>query len=137
MRRFLLTVATAATALTATACSDVTGIRRDLEGTYVLETVNGAGLPEYVSEIDGEFLSGEVTLYNDGTYEDEIRIRYTGNNFVTRFPSSGTYTISGDRPVQSGRSAPRSLHQGMGPRHVDRTRHGARDHAGVPAVTIA
>jgi hypothetical protein len=97
MRRFLLTVATAATALTATACTDVTGTRRDLEGTYILEEVNGASLPEYVSELDAEFVSGEVTLFSDGTYEDEIRLRYPGDPIIRRFPSSGRYTVRGDR----------------------------------------
>jgi hypothetical protein len=97
MRRFLLTVATAASVLATTSCSDVTGIRGDIEGSYVLSTVNGASLPEYVSVLDAEVVSGEVTLYRDGTYEDELRVRFTGDNFTTTYDSFGTYTVSGDR----------------------------------------
>ncbi len=96
MRRFLLTLATAATALSATACSDATGVGRDLEGTYTLETVNGASLPEYVAELDVEFVSGEVTLYRDGTYDYELRFRVGNDPFVERFTSFGTYSVSGD-----------------------------------------
>ena len=96
MRRFLLAVATAASALAATSCSDSTGIRGDIEGSYVLWTVNGASLPEYVSALDAEVVSGEVTLYDDGTYEDELRVRFTGDNFTTTYDSFGRYTVSGD-----------------------------------------
>jgi hypothetical protein len=96
MRRFLLTAATAASALVITACGDVTGIRRDLEGTYVLETVNGASLPEWVDALNAEVVSGEVTLYDDGTYEDEIRLRFEGDPFVEPFTSFGTYSVTGD-----------------------------------------
>ena len=96
MRRLLLTVATAASALGVAGCSDVTGVRRDLEGTYVLTTVNGASLPEWVDAWDAEVISGEVTLYADGTYDDELRLRFPGDDFVYPFPSSGTYSVSGD-----------------------------------------
>jgi hypothetical protein len=97
MRRFLLAVTTAASALAATSCTDLAGIRDDLEGSYVLWTVNGASLPEYVSEIDVEIVSGEVTLYNDGTYDDVLRYRESGSSFIAEAESSGRYTVSGDR----------------------------------------
>jgi hypothetical protein len=96
MRRFLLTVATAASALAAASCSDATGIRADLEGTYTLWTVNGVSPPEFVPEFDAEIVSGEVTLYRDGTYEDELRVRFTGESFIDRFTSTGTYSVSGN-----------------------------------------
>jgi hypothetical protein len=95
MRRFLLTMATAASALAVAGCSDLTGVRRDLEGTYTLSTVNGGSVPEWVEVLDAEIISGEVTLYADGTYDDVLRVRFTGNNFIDPFTSSGTYSLRG------------------------------------------
>jgi hypothetical protein len=95
MRRFLLTAATAASALAAAACGDLTGVRRDIEGSYTLSTVNGASVPEWVPDLNADIISGEVTLYDDGTYDDELRLRFTGESFIDRFTSSGSYTISG------------------------------------------
>lgn len=76
MRRFLLAVATAATTLTATACSDATGIGSNPAGSYELRTINGQSLPVQLGSrtIEG----GVLELDNDGTFVDVIQFRDFG-----------------------------------------------------------
>jgi hypothetical protein len=100
MRRFLLTVATAASALAVTSCSDITGTRGDVAGTYELRTVDGDFLPATIDDPEFGFVTfeyGEVQLDSDGTFFDVIQYRVEGSSRIVTDEISGTWTISGDR----------------------------------------
>jgi Lipocalin-like domain len=100
MRRFLLTVAAAASVLTVTSCSDVTGIRGPVEGTYTLQTVNGQFLPVTINDpTTGSLITivdGQVTLDTDGTFFDELDYTDQGSSFVQQSNITGTYSRSGN-----------------------------------------
>jgi hypothetical protein len=99
MRRFLLTAATAATALAVTSCGDITGTRGDVAGTYELRTVNGDFLPTTITDVDGSvtFEYGELQLDSDGTFVDVVQYRLDGGSRIWTDEIFGTWTISGDR----------------------------------------
>jgi hypothetical protein len=97
MRRFLLTVATAASVLAVTSCSDITGIGGDVVGTYELQTVNGQFLPATFDDpqfgtvtVEG----GVVELNNNGTFVDIFQYRLPGSSQSTE--TSGTWTRVGN-----------------------------------------
>ncbi len=94
MRRFLLTVAAAATTLTGAACSDSTGIGGDPSGSYELQTINGQGLPvslEANSQIEG----GVLELDSDGTFVDIIQFRTVDNPLVQQRTFFGIWERNG------------------------------------------
>jgi hypothetical protein len=94
MRRFLLTVAAAATTLTGAACSDSTGIGGDPSGSYELQTINGQGLPvslEANSQIEG----GVLELDSDGTFVDIIQFRTVDNPLIQQRTFFGTWERNG------------------------------------------
>ena len=94
MRRFLLTVAAAATTLTGAACSDSTGIGGNPAGSYELLTINGQGLPvslEAGSQIEG----GVLELDSDGTFVDIVQFRTTGNPLIQQQTFTGTWDRDG------------------------------------------
>jgi hypothetical protein len=97
MRRFLLTVATAATAASALAiagCGDITGTR-SVEGVYELRTVNGLSLP--VTLNDGiTVVAGEIELDSDGQFVDTFQYRDFNSPLVQGQPVFGTWTRSGN-----------------------------------------
>jgi hypothetical protein len=95
MRRFLLTVATAATTLTATACSDSTGIGSNPAGSYELRTINGQSLPVQFSSrtIEG----GVLELDNDGTFVDVIQFRDFGSPLSEQDQFFGTWERNGSQ----------------------------------------
>jgi hypothetical protein len=96
MRRFLLTAATAATALVGTACSDVTGIGSDITGSYELIRVNGQSLPADDVSGDVTFYTGVLELNSDGEFVDLIQYRVPGDPRIYDSEVYGTWDRSGN-----------------------------------------
>jgi hypothetical protein len=92
MRRFLLTVATAATALVGTACSDSTGIG-GLIGSYELVRINGQSLPVQLGTEIVE--DGTLRIDSDGTFTETIEFCEVGTGFCDDFTFSGTWDDDG------------------------------------------
>lgn len=95
MRRVLVL----AVALALSACSmDATAPSGSVEGSYVLRTINGSSLPYTFNT--GLMLTSEViTLYRDGTYQDQSRYS-NGSTFVDAGVYSsynGSITFDSDR----------------------------------------
>jgi hypothetical protein len=95
MRRFLLTVATAASALAVTSCSDVTGVRGDVVGTYELQSINGQFLPATFDDVT--YTIGELELGSDGRFVDTYQYRFSGSSFVETEQTFGTWERDGNR----------------------------------------
>jgi hypothetical protein len=100
MRRFLLTAATAATALVGTACSDVTGIGDNVAGSYELIRVNGESLP--ASDLSGTvtFYGGVLELERDGEFSDLIQYRGPGDPAIEEVELFGTWERSGSDEIR-------------------------------------
>jgi hypothetical protein len=95
MRRFLLTVAAAATTLAGSACSDITGIDGGIAGIYELRTINGQSLP--VSSGTVTYIAGEIEIDNDGTFIDTYQYRFSGRTFVETEQIFGRWFREGSR----------------------------------------
>ena len=98
MRRFLLTVATAASALAITSCGDITGVG-NVTGAYELQTINGQFLPVTVDDPSQGtiiILGGEIILDSDETFSDLIDYRFPGSSQIIPQDVTGTYTRSGN-----------------------------------------
>ena len=93
MRRFLLTMATAAAALTATACSDSTGINSSMAGSYELRTINGQSLPVTVNGRTYE--DGVFEIDNNGEFVETLRFREFGESFSAPHDYFGTWDRNG------------------------------------------
>jgi hypothetical protein len=93
MRRFLLTVAAAATTLASTAC-DSTGIGADVAGSYELISINGQGLP--VNDGSTTIVGGVLEFDNDGTFADIVQVRDFGDPLVRNIEQFGTWDRNGD-----------------------------------------
>ena len=96
MRRLAVTLG-AALSLALAGCSDSTGPRAGLAGTYTLRTVNGQALPAVVSSFS-TLTAGQVRLNGDGTFSASHTSRQTtpgGTTTVTQ-NITGTYTRSGN-----------------------------------------
>jgi hypothetical protein len=93
MRRFLLTVAAAATALTSTACSDSTGLGANVAGSYELRAINGQPLPADVGSLTYE--GGILELDSDGTFVERLQYREFGSPLSTQQDFFGTWERSG------------------------------------------
>jgi hypothetical protein len=103
MRRFLLTMATAASALAVASCSDLTGVRGDIAGRYELETIDGQALPQTVS--DDEFgtvsvVYGEIELDRDGTFIDVYQFVAPGSSFVRTREIFGRWELEGSSRIR-------------------------------------
>ena len=94
MRRFFLSVATAAVALTATACGDSTGINSNLAGSYELRTINGQSLPATVNS-GRTYEAGELEIDNNGEFIETLQFRNFGSNFSTQQDYFGTWDRNG------------------------------------------
>ena len=93
MRRFLLTVATAATALVGTACGDSTGIGGNVTGSYELVRINGRSLPVQLgTEVIEE---GVLEIDSDGTFAETIWFRPVGSASSDDFTFTGTWDEDG------------------------------------------
>ena len=93
MRRFLLTVAAAATTLTGTACSDSIGLGSNVAGSYELRTINGRSLPV---QLGSETIEGGVLeLDSDGRFVDVIQVREFGVPLSTQREFFGTWDWNG------------------------------------------
>jgi hypothetical protein len=100
MRRFLLTVATAASALAVTSCTDLTGLGSDVTGRYELRTINGQFLPVTIDDPQVgpvTFVYGEIELHSDGTFIDMYQYRTSTSAFVRTDEILGTWSRTGDR----------------------------------------
>jgi hypothetical protein len=98
MRRFLLTVATAASALAITSCGDITGVG-NVTGAYELQTINGQFLPVTVDDPAAGtivIVGGEIILDSDETFSDLVDYRFPGSSQIQSQPVFGTYTRSGN-----------------------------------------
>ena len=95
MRRFLLTVATAVTALTATACGDATGVGTNVVGEYELIRVNGQLLP--ASSLDGDIIyhAGLLELESDGRFIDILQYRFFNSTSIQQDEWYGSWERSG------------------------------------------
>lgn len=101
MRRLLFV----ALAVTLAACgSDSVGPIGSISGTYELRTVNGSPLP-YAFNANNVVTSDVVTLYNDGTYTDDLQLStgqvlpeqgyFTENNGAITFSPDNGYSHQG------------------------------------------
>jgi hypothetical protein len=93
MRRFLLTVAAAATTLTGTACSDSTGLGSNPAGSYELRTINGQSLPVQLGSrtIEG----GVLELDSNTEFADIIQFREFGSPLSDQDEFFGTWERNG------------------------------------------
>jgi hypothetical protein len=101
MRRFLLTMATAASALAVASCSDLTGVRGDVAGVYELETIDGEPLPQPVNDDQFGTVSvvyGEIELFSDGTFIDMYQYVAPGGVRTQEF--SGTWELEGNSRIR-------------------------------------
>ena len=107
-----------ATVLAASACDGIMDPDRDIAGTYVLDAVDGFGLPalEHENEYERqEFVAGSITLLEEGDWTASTTYRVTNryghshtelasaqgifsrDNFRVRLSSVLSAEISGDR----------------------------------------
>ena len=86
-------MATAAAALTATACSDSTGLNGNLAGSYELRTINGQSLPVTVSGRTYE--AGTMEIDNNGEFAETLQFRDFGDAFSTTQNYFGTWDRNG------------------------------------------
>ena len=93
MRRFLLTAATAATALVGTACGDSTGIGGNVTGSYELVRVNGQSLPVQLGTDIVE--AGLLVIDSDGTFTETIQVREVGTVLSEQFTFTGFWDDDG------------------------------------------
>jgi hypothetical protein len=99
MRRFLLTAATAATALVGTACGDVTGINGDVVGSYELVRVNGQSLPASDNSGTVTFHDGVLELRSNRTFVDFLRYSSFADPRILDFEESGNWERSGNDEI--------------------------------------
>jgi hypothetical protein len=95
MRRFLLTMATAASVLAVTSCSDIAGVNGNLVGRYDLQSINGQFLPATFGNTT--YTVGELELDSNGTFVDRYQFRSSGSIFVDEELTLGTWQRDGNR----------------------------------------
>jgi hypothetical protein len=103
MRRFLLTAATAASALAVTSCSDVIGVRGNVAGTYELRTINGQFLPVTIDDQFGSsvtFVYGEIQLDNDGRFVDTYQYQLPTSSRVETEQIFGRWELEADDEIR-------------------------------------
>ena len=98
MRKSLFAMASLAILVGLAACSDVVGLGYGSHvGAYDLRTVNGFSLPTVIYD-DGleqdELLSETFTIYAEGSYTDDYRVRVSSRNgqSTSTYRDVGTYT---------------------------------------------
>lgn len=98
MRKTLLAITSLVLVLSAAACSDLaTGLGYgNVTGTYNLQTFNGSNLPalfDQTSFQERDLVAETFTLYSDGTYTDDYRMREIDQNGTSDFNYNdvGTY----------------------------------------------
>jgi len=94
MRRFLLTVTTAATALVGTACGDSLGIGNNVVGSYELVRINGQSLPVQLGQDIIE--DGVLDIDSDGTFEEIITFRDASTGFRDDARFTGAWDEDGN-----------------------------------------
>jgi hypothetical protein len=97
MRRFLLTVAAAATALTGAACSDAIGLGSNIAGSYELRTINNQSLPVQLGSRIYE--GGVLEIESNGTFVEVLQYRVSGNPLSTQDEYFGRWERDGDEIV--------------------------------------
>jgi hypothetical protein len=90
--------------LAGAACTDSTGPNGSVTGTYQLRTINGQNLP-YTFSSGLRLVADDLTLFNDGTYEDVSRYSdgstdvdegdYTNYNGAVTFYSTTGFVYQG------------------------------------------
>ncbi len=87
--------------LSAAACSDLTtGLGYgNVTGTYNLQTFNGSSLPAFFDQNgfqQRDLVAETFTLYSDGTYTDDYRMRTSDQNGTSElnYHDAGTYQRS-------------------------------------------
>ena len=92
------TMASLVLVLSAAACSDLaTGLGYgNVSGTYSLQTFNGSSLPALFDRTtfqERDLVAETFTIYSDGTYTDEYRMRTVDQNGTSdlNYHDTGTY----------------------------------------------
>jgi hypothetical protein len=85
MRKTLFAIVSLVLVLSAAACSDLaTGLGHgNVSGSYTLQTFNGSNLPalfDRTSVQERDLVAETFTLYSDGTYTDDYRMRVIDQN---------------------------------------------------------
>ena len=101
MRKPLVTMASLVVLLAGAGCSDSTGIfgNNGVNGTFTLQTFNGSNLPAFFDRNtfqERDLVAETFTLYADGTYADDYRMRTitaTGNTDQD-FEDTGTFGVN-------------------------------------------
>jgi hypothetical protein len=93
MRRFLLTLATAASVLAVTSCSDATGIGSNPAGSYELQTINGQSLPVQLGSRTYE--GGVLELDSNGEFVERLQFRDFGDPLSTQQDFFGIWERNG------------------------------------------
>ena len=102
MRRLLVTLALAATALGCAGDTTTTPQISEIAGSYSLSTVNGSILP-FTYAVSGadkaEVLDDVITLTEDGRWTEVWHDRYTMNGVVSteEMSDEGAFTRAGNR----------------------------------------
>jgi hypothetical protein len=98
MRKTLFAMASLVLVLSAAACSDsATGLGYgNISGSYSLQTFNGSNLPalfDRTSVQERDLVSETFTVYSDGTYADDYRMRVIDQSGTSdlNYHDVGTY----------------------------------------------
>ncbi len=98
MRKTLFAMASLVLLLSAAACSDLaTGLGYgNVTGNYNLQTFNGSSLPAFFDQNNfqqRDLVAETFTLYSDGTYTDDYRMRTSDQNGTSdlNYHDAGTY----------------------------------------------
>jgi len=98
MRKILFAMASIVLVLSAAACSDLaTGLGYgNVTGTYNLQTFNGSSLPALFDQNsfqERDLVAETFTIYSDGTYTDDYRMRTSDRNGTSdlNYHDAGTY----------------------------------------------
>jgi hypothetical protein len=96
MRKTFLAITSLVLVLSAAACSDLATGLGNVTGTYNLQTFNGSNLPALFDQNgsqERDLVAETFTLYSDGTYTDDYRMRTSDQNGTSDFNyhDVGTY----------------------------------------------
>jgi hypothetical protein len=96
MRKTFLAITSLVLVLSAAACSDLATGLGNISGSYSLQTFNGSNLPalfDQTSFQERDLVAETFTLYSDGTYTDDYRMRVIDQNGTSdlNYHDVGTY----------------------------------------------